>query len=203
MYIQRFTSHVFFIHFILYVIPLVFSSQKWRDRAPPPPTPPRTPPGVLQHRLPLVRGAGRPGWARWKSSVSEGSRISAASTQERSSGPYPSQSTRYWKRDLTCLEFKSILTLYAGIPSMSRGGGGSQADESPLWPEESSNLLIQSLCLAIRVRMITWTQAHINAQLFAKGPPHPGCKLGASIWHNVLWYAKVVEHMLEESVGCL
>ncbi|KAK3561496.1 hypothetical protein QTP86_005997 [Hemibagrus guttatus] len=54
-----------------------------------------TPPGVLCCGRPLVRGAGLLWWSRWKSSMSDGSRISLASTQERSSAPYPFQSTRF------------------------------------------------------------------------------------------------------------
>ncbi len=47
--------------------------------------------------LPRGLGAGLSGWSLWKSVVNEGSRISSALTHDCSSGPYPSQSTRYWR----------------------------------------------------------------------------------------------------------
>ncbi len=40
-------------------------------------------------------GAGRSRWVEWNSSRSVGSRVSFLGTQDRSSGPYLSQSTRY------------------------------------------------------------------------------------------------------------
>lgn len=44
---------------------------------------------------PLLRGAGRSGCVAWKAVRKAGSRISSLGTQDLSSGPYPSQSTRY------------------------------------------------------------------------------------------------------------
>ncbi|KAK3517687.1 hypothetical protein QTP70_015681 [Hemibagrus guttatus] len=89
------------------------------------PPPLGTPPGVLRRGRPLGRRAGLLGWSRWKSSTSDGFRMSTASTHERSSGPYPSQSMRHCRQDRTHLEFRRARTWYAGDPSMSRGGGGS------------------------------------------------------------------------------
>ncbi len=45
----------------------------------------------------------RSGLARWKFSMSEGSRMSRAATHDLSSGPYPSQSSRYWSWPPRCL----------------------------------------------------------------------------------------------------
>ncbi|KAK3522529.1 hypothetical protein QTP86_019102 [Hemibagrus guttatus] len=69
-----------------------------------------TPPGVLRCGRPLVHGVGLFVWSQWKSSASEGSRMSAASTHERSSRPYPSQSMRYCSRDRTRLESRRART---------------------------------------------------------------------------------------------
>ncbi len=63
-----------------------------RDRAPPPPPNPTK----RRRGLPRGLGAGLSGWAPWKSVVRDRSKMSSALTQDRSSGPYPSQSTKYW-----------------------------------------------------------------------------------------------------------
>ncbi len=44
---------------------------------------------------PRPLGAGRFGWAWWKSLMRDGSRMSSLFAQDLSSGPYPSQSMRY------------------------------------------------------------------------------------------------------------
>ena len=51
-----------------------------------------------------------------------------AGTQERSSGPYPSQSTRYCRPLPRRLERRSRRTVNAGPPSMTRAGGGGQVE---------------------------------------------------------------------------
>lgn len=47
-----------------------------------------------------------------------------ACAQHLSSGPYPSQSMRYWNLPFLQHELRIALTVYAGCPSMSRGRGG-------------------------------------------------------------------------------
>ncbi len=61
------------------------------------PPPPGAAPDALERQWgrPRPLGAGRFGW---KSSNSMGSRMSSRTTQDRSSGPYPSQSTKYSSR---------------------------------------------------------------------------------------------------------
>jgi hypothetical protein len=75
-------------------------------------------------RRPQERRAGRFGRRRWKSLMMLGSRMSSTGTQNHSSGPYPSQSTRYCNLPPRHLAFRRELTAYVGLPSMSRGGGG-------------------------------------------------------------------------------
>ena len=70
-------------------------------------------------------GAGRDGWWRWKSATKDGSRTSAAGTQLCSSGPNPSQSTRYWRTPPLLLESRSLRTAYVGAPSTQTGEGGA------------------------------------------------------------------------------
>ncbi len=79
---------------------------------PPPPRP--APEGRGPRRLggrPRPRGAGRLGCAAWKVSRRLGSRMSFLGTQERSSGPYHSQSTKYSRIPPRRRESKISLTL--------------------------------------------------------------------------------------------
>ncbi len=60
--------------------------------------------------LPLVLGAGRLGKFEWNSSIRAGSRMSSLGIHDLSSGPYPSQSTRYSSRPPRRWESKMVLT---------------------------------------------------------------------------------------------
>ncbi len=66
-----------------------------RDRAPPPIERLLTWRGNRRRGPPRGLGAGLSRWSRWKSAVRDGFKMSSALTHDRSSGPYPSQSTRY------------------------------------------------------------------------------------------------------------
>ncbi len=106
-------------------LPLVVRGRRYRsllcNRAPPPPLRAR---GSKRRRgLPRGRGAGFSGCVLWNSSVSVGSRISPALTKDRSSGPNPSQSTRYWRVLHRRLESSNSCTRYASSPSTRKGRG--------------------------------------------------------------------------------
>ncbi len=79
--------------------------------------------GYLHRGLPRGRGTGLLGWLLWKSVVSDGSRMSLASTQDLTSGPYPSQSKRYCRTPPRHRESRISWTWYASSPSMMRQGG--------------------------------------------------------------------------------
>ncbi len=79
--------------------------------------------GYLHRGLPRGRGTGLLGWLLWKSVVSDGSRMSLASTQDLTSGPYPSQSKRYCRTPPRRRESRISWTWYASSPSMMRQGG--------------------------------------------------------------------------------
>ena len=64
--------------------------------------------------------------ASQKSRMGEASRMRFRGTQERSSGPYPSQSTRYWCPRPRCRTSRRRWTVYAGWLSMTLGGGGGR-----------------------------------------------------------------------------
>jgi len=78
------------------------------------PPPPRSAPedcGPLRRGgRPLPRGAGLLGCLAWKSSRRLGSRISFLGTHDRSSGPYPSQSTKYSRNPPRRRESRMSLT---------------------------------------------------------------------------------------------
>ncbi len=93
------------------------------NRAPPPWERLLTRGGWRRRGLPRGRGAGFSGCDLWNSSVRAGSRMSLALTQDLSSGPYPSQSTRYWSIPPWRRESRSYLTWYASSPSSRMGGG--------------------------------------------------------------------------------
>ncbi len=77
------------------------------------PPPPRASPDARDRRRgrPRPLGAGRLGWAWWKSLMRDGSRMSSLFAHDLSSGPYPSQSMRYWSRPPHRLESRISLTV--------------------------------------------------------------------------------------------
>ncbi len=79
--------------------------------------------GYLHRGLPRGRGTGLLGWLLWKSVVSDWSRMSLASTQDLTSGPYPSQSKRYYRTPPRRRESRISWTWYASSLSMMRQGG--------------------------------------------------------------------------------
>ncbi len=96
---------------------------------------------LLMWRGKWCRGLPRGLWAGlsgWKSVVREGSRISSALTQDRSSGLYPSQSTIYWIILPRRRESRSSRTRYASSLSMMMGGAlwspASSRSSTPLRP---------------------------------------------------------------------
>ncbi len=95
--------------------------------------------GGRRRGLPRGRGAGLSGCDRWNSSVKVGSRISPEFTQERSSGPNTSRSTRYCSIPSRHLESSSSCTRYASSPSIWMGGavcGSAPSSDAPLGPPE-------------------------------------------------------------------
>lgn len=73
---------------------------------------------------PAPDSPGSAGCCFWKSLIRVLSMIWPAGTHDRSSGPYPSQFTRYWNPRPRCCAVRSFLTVYTRPPSTRRGGGG-------------------------------------------------------------------------------
>lgn len=84
----------------------------------------RTPPGVLLLWQPWDLGTDLSGCSVSNSALSEVFKISCASTQDRSSRLYPSQSTRYCNWPLLLSELSTAWSVYTRNPSMSSGRVG-------------------------------------------------------------------------------
>lgn len=92
---------------------------------PPPLVAPRDRDG-RQQGWPLPLGAGWLGWLAWNSVSRDRFKMSLCGTQDHSSGPKPSQSTRYSSQPPRLRESRMVCTLWMDPSSDSTGGGGQQ-----------------------------------------------------------------------------
>lgn len=67
--------------------------------------------------------------------------------------------------------------------------------------KELPHLLVSPLSLFVGLWMVSRYETHRDLQFLKKTGPHFGCKLKASITHNVLRDAKVMKYMLEDKFG--
>lgn len=64
--------------------------------------------------------------------------------------------------------------------------------------QEPIELLIQSVCLAIRLLVITWGETDIDIKSFAKAFLYLGCELDTLVWNPILWEIIELEDFSEE-----